>query len=54
LFSFAALPKQALAVAIMQTLARSALECGGLAPPWNNASDESQGGVRPPHSKGAT
>jgi len=31
--------------------ARSALDCGGLAPPWNSAEEEDQGGVEPPQSK---
>ncbi|HMD87391.1 MAG TPA: hypothetical protein VKO18_22105 [Terriglobia bacterium] len=31
--------------------ARSALDCGGSTPPWNNAKEEEQGGVEPPQSK---
>jgi len=30
--------------------ARSALDCGGSTPPWNNA-EEDEGGVEPPQSK---
>ena len=31
--------------------ARSALDCGGSTPPWNDAEDENKGGVEPPQSK---
>jgi len=31
--------------------ARSALDCGGLTPPWSSSSASFQGGVEPPHSK---
>jgi len=45
-----------------QMAAQSALECGGLTPPWHSISEESggyatlasvseEGGVKPPHSK---
>jgi hypothetical protein len=27
------------------------MECGGLAPPWNDIEDENKGGVEPLHSK---
>src|SRR5208283_5791217 len=30
---------------------RSTLDCGGLTPPWNNAGEKDQGGVKPPQSK---
>jgi hypothetical protein len=30
---------------------RGVWECGGSTPPGNNATDEDQGGVAPPHSK---
>jgi len=31
--------------------ARSALDCGGSTPPWNDAKEQAQGGVEPPQSK---
>jgi len=40
-----------LGLATVNENARSALDCGGSTPPWNNAEEEEQGGVEPPQSK---
>jgi len=40
-----------LRAATVNEYARSALDCGGSTPPWNNAGLEEQGGVEPPQSK---
>jgi hypothetical protein len=34
--------------------ARSALDCGGSTPLWNNTELEQQGGVKPPQSKASS
>jgi len=39
-----------LGLATVSENARSALDCGGSTPPWNNPEEE-QGGVEPPQSK---
>jgi len=38
-------------LAMADAAVRSTLECGGSTPLWQNAEEEDQGGVEPPHSK---